>query len=154
MTEQKYAEPQFKLGEYVKIRHSGIKRGRIVELRGPLAPGGVQVYGVLLRRKPRRVYTELREDQIEHLPADEQPAVATERDFQLGDYVRIRHSPYRRAQIVELRGPVGPGGAQVYGVRIVGGKHDGINVELRGDQLELLPPEEWPARKLKSPEQT
>ncbi len=146
MTEQKYADPKFKVGEYVKIRHSSIKRGRIIELRGPLAPGGVQVYGVLLRRKPTRIYTELREDQIEHLPADEQPASATERDFQLGDYVRIRHSPYRCAQIVELRGPVGPGGAQVYGVRIVGGKHDGICVELRGDQLKLLPPEKWPER--------
>jgi hypothetical protein len=74
MTEKKYAEPLLKVGDYVKIRHSGMKRGRIVELRGPLAPGGVQVYRVLLRRKPRRVYTELREDQVELIPPEERAA--------------------------------------------------------------------------------
>jgi hypothetical protein len=154
MTQKKYAEPQFKLGEYVKIPYSGFKRGRIVELRGPLAPGGVQVYRILLRRKPRPYYTELREDQIEHLPADEQPAAATQRVFQLGDYVRIRHSPYRWAQVVELRGPVGPNGAPLYGVRIRGGKLDGVYMELRGDQLKLLPREKWPAGNAERPEQT
>jgi hypothetical protein len=72
--------------------------------------------------------------------------------FQLGDYVKILHSPYPRARIVELRGPLGPGGAQIYRVR-VGGKRDRTYIELRGDQLELLPPEEWPTRKAESPRQ-
>jgi hypothetical protein len=78
MTEKKYAEPLLKVGDYVKIRHSSIKRGRIVELRGPLAPGGVQVYRVLLRRKPRRVYAELREDQVELIPPKEGGSQTTE----------------------------------------------------------------------------
>jgi hypothetical protein len=73
--------------------------------------------------------------------------------FQLGDYVKILHSPYTRARIIELRGPLGPGGVQIYRVRF-GPKGDRSYTELRGDQLELLPPEEWPARKAKSPEQT
>ncbi len=63
MAEEK-AVPTFKLGDLVRIRHTNNWRGKIVELRGPLAPGGVQVYRVLLRRKPRREYIELREDQI------------------------------------------------------------------------------------------
>ncbi len=71
MTAKKPTAPLLKVGDYVKIRNSGIKRGRIVELRGPLAPGGVQVYRVLLRRKPRRLYTELREDQVELIPPEE-----------------------------------------------------------------------------------
>jgi len=58
-----------KLGDHVKIRHSGGKRGRIVELRGPLGPGGVQVYRVLVRRKPEPAYIELMEDQLEMAPA-------------------------------------------------------------------------------------
>ena len=47
------------LGDRVKIRHSGGLRGRIVELRGPLEPGGVQVYRVRVRRKPEPKYIEL-----------------------------------------------------------------------------------------------
>ena len=48
-------------------------RGRIVEWRGPLGPGGAQVYRVLVRRKPSKVYIEVREDQIELLPAERRP---------------------------------------------------------------------------------
>ena len=62
------AEP-LKLGDRVKIRHSADLRGRIVELRGPLGPGGVQVYRVRIRRKPRPSYIEVREDQLEAVPA-------------------------------------------------------------------------------------
>jgi len=60
--------PDFKVGDIVKIPYSGFTRGKIVELRGPLAPGRVQVYRVIVRRKPKPMYIELREDQIEHLP--------------------------------------------------------------------------------------
>lgn len=63
--------PTMKVGDYVKIRHSGWKRAKIVELRGPLAPGGVQVYRVIVRKKPSPVYIEVREDQIEVIPKEE-----------------------------------------------------------------------------------
>jgi hypothetical protein len=43
--------------------------GRIVERRGPLGPGGAQIYGVLVRRKPEPKYIELRENQLELVPA-------------------------------------------------------------------------------------
>jgi hypothetical protein len=56
--------PAFKVGDLVKIRHTDNRRGKIVELRGPLAPGGGQVYRVIVRRKPKPAYIELREDQL------------------------------------------------------------------------------------------
>jgi len=59
-------------------------------------------------------------------------------EFKLGDYVHIRHTSWPRGQIVELRGPLGPGGAEIYRVRI-GGKRDPMYTEVRGDQLELAP---------------
>ena len=71
---QEKPPPLFNLWERVKIRHSGGTRGRIVELRGPLAPGGVQVYRIRVVRKvpgtkPIRSYVEVREDQLERIPA-------------------------------------------------------------------------------------
>jgi len=66
MTE-KTADPVFKLGDRVKIRLSQL-RGRIVELRGPLGPGGAQIYRVRFRRKPSPAYVEVREDQLVLLP--------------------------------------------------------------------------------------
>jgi hypothetical protein len=67
MAEQEQVKPAllFNLGDRVKIRHSGGLKGRIVELRGPLGPGGVQVYRVRVRRKPEPKYIELMEDQLE-----------------------------------------------------------------------------------------
>jgi hypothetical protein len=62
--------PIFKVGDMVKIHYSGHKRAKIVELRGQLAPGGMHVYRVIVRRKPSPVYIEVREDQLELLPAD------------------------------------------------------------------------------------
>ena len=64
------AIPSLKLGDLVKIRHSGWRRGRIVELRGPLGPNGSQIYRVIVRRKPKPAYIELREDQLEGIPAE------------------------------------------------------------------------------------
>jgi hypothetical protein len=71
MAMQEHEKPAFlfNLGDRVKIRNSGGMRGRIVELRGPLGPGGVQVYRVLVRRKPERSYIELMEDQLDLAPA-------------------------------------------------------------------------------------
>jgi len=62
--------PLLKLGDLVKIRHSGWRRGRIVELRGPLGPEGSQIYRVIVRRKPKPDYIELREDQLEAIPVE------------------------------------------------------------------------------------
>jgi len=59
----------FNLGDRVKILHSRGMRGRIVELRGPLGPGGVQVYRVRVRRRAEPTYIELMEDQLELAPA-------------------------------------------------------------------------------------
>jgi hypothetical protein len=59
--------------------------------------------------------------------------------FNLGDYVKIKYHPDLRARIVELRGPLGPGGAQVYRVRIQH-KPPYFN-ELTADLLEAIPTE-------------
>ena len=45
-------------------------RGRIVELRGPLGPGGAQIYRIRLRQKPKPVYIEVREDQLTLIPPE------------------------------------------------------------------------------------
>ncbi len=67
------AVPSLKLGDLVKIRHSGWRQGRIVEARGPLGPNGSQIYRVLVRRKPRPAYIELREDQLDAISAGPNP---------------------------------------------------------------------------------
>ena len=64
---EKKADVLFKLGDRVKIRLSGL-RGRIVELCGPLGPGGAQIYRVRYRGKPAPAYIEVREDQLVLLP--------------------------------------------------------------------------------------
>ncbi len=69
MAVRKAAVP-FKLGDRVKIRLSSL-RGRIIELRGPLGPGGVEIYRVRVRRKPTPKDIEVREDQLELIPGDE-----------------------------------------------------------------------------------
>ena len=66
---QEHPVALLKLGDRVKIRLSGGLSGRIVELRGPLGPGGTQIYRVLVRRKPEPKYIELREDQLMLVPA-------------------------------------------------------------------------------------
>jgi hypothetical protein len=59
--------PRFQVGDRVKILHSDW-RGRIVEFRGPLAPGGMFVYRVRVPHKPKATYIELREDQLVAIP--------------------------------------------------------------------------------------
>jgi hypothetical protein len=58
---------RFKVGDRVQIRYSEW-RGRIVEERGPLAPGGVLVYRVRIPQKPKPRYIEVREDQLIAIP--------------------------------------------------------------------------------------
>jgi len=59
-----------KLGDRVRILRSGGLRGRIVELRGPLGPGGVEIYRVRIRNMSKPTYVEVRADQLEAIPAD------------------------------------------------------------------------------------
>jgi hypothetical protein len=68
MAAKKAAEP-LKLGDLVKIRHYP-RRGRIVELWGALGPGGMNIYRVRVRRKPKPVYIDLREDQLVLIPPE------------------------------------------------------------------------------------
>ena len=60
------AEP-LKVGTLARILHSGYHRAKIAEFRGPLGPKGARIYRVLVQAKPRRVYIEVREDQLEVL---------------------------------------------------------------------------------------
>ena len=54
-------------GTAVKILRSGYHRALVAEYRGPLGPKGAHIYRVLVQRKPRPVYIEVREDQLEVL---------------------------------------------------------------------------------------
>lgn len=63
----KKSSPIFQLGDRVKIRHWDWQ-ARIVELRGPLGPGGSFVYRVRVPHKPKATYIELREDQLILIP--------------------------------------------------------------------------------------
>jgi len=64
MTTQNQSEP-LKIGTIVRIRDSGYGRARIVEYRGSLGPKGARVYGVQVGKKPRAVYIEVLEEQLE-----------------------------------------------------------------------------------------
>jgi hypothetical protein len=66
MAKKKPSHP-LKLGDRVKIRTSDWI-GRIVEERGPLGPGGVQIYRVRIPHKPNPIFIEVREDQLVAVP--------------------------------------------------------------------------------------
>jgi hypothetical protein len=66
MTTQNLIEP-LSDGTVVKILNSGYDRAEIAEYRGPLGPKGARIYRVLVQKKPRRIYIEVREDQLEVL---------------------------------------------------------------------------------------
>jgi hypothetical protein len=66
--------------------------------------------------------------------------VVTEPIFKEGDRVRLLHSRGLRGRIVELHGPLGPGGAQLYRVRTFGMPKPIAYIDVREDQLSLLPP--------------
>ena len=53
------------IGDFVKILHISDLHGRVVEVRGPLGPGGAPVYHVEVRTKPKPSYVEVRADQLE-----------------------------------------------------------------------------------------
>jgi hypothetical protein len=66
MRTQNQLEP-LKAGTVVRIVNSGYRRAKVAEYRGPLGPKGARIYRVLVQRKPRRMYIEVREDQLEVL---------------------------------------------------------------------------------------
>lgn len=57
--------------------------------------------------------------------------------FTRGDWVRIHSAPGAGllSQIVELRGPLGPNGCQIYRVKIKADVMKPVYVEVREDQL-------------------
>ena len=66
MATENLMEP-LKEGTVVKILNSGFHRAIVAEYRGPLGPKGARIYRVLVQKKPRRIYIEVREDQLEVL---------------------------------------------------------------------------------------
>jgi hypothetical protein len=62
----------------------------------------------------------------------------TSEPLPVGTWVSVRNSGFRRARIVEYRGPLGPGGARIYRIR-VGRKPTALYPEVREDQLIVLP---------------
>lgn len=58
----------FRLRDRVVIKHSAGMKGEVIELRGPLGPGGVAVYRVMLQRLPTLEYIEVLGDQLELVP--------------------------------------------------------------------------------------
>jgi hypothetical protein len=59
-----------KVGDIVRVRLYREMVGKVVELRGPLGPGGLQVYRVRFPRKPKPTFIELSADQLEMVPAE------------------------------------------------------------------------------------
>ena len=55
--------------------------------------------------------------------------------LKIGTIVRVRNSGYRRARVVEFRGPLGPKGARVYRIQ-VSKKPRPAYLEVLEDQLE------------------
>ena len=62
-----------KLGDRVNLPGAMLMKGRIIELRGNLGPGGVDIFGVELEYSDDTAYIEVRGDQLEFLD-DETPA--------------------------------------------------------------------------------
>ena len=64
------------VGTYVKLRYASFPRAKIVEYRGPLGPGGMRIYRVRARMRPKPFVADVREDQIEAIlstPSDAAP---------------------------------------------------------------------------------
>ena len=64
MPSAKKVYPTFQFGDYVTILHTDGMKGKVIALRGPLGPGGAEVYGVRFGRKPHRRYAEVLGDQL------------------------------------------------------------------------------------------
>lgn len=66
---RKQAVVCFPVGTRVVIKYLGGIVGKVVEIRGPLGPGGAMVYRVRSGRRPHRSEVELMEHQFEAIPA-------------------------------------------------------------------------------------
>jgi hypothetical protein len=55
-------------GTKVRITSGSMPVGRIVDLRGPFGPNGMLVYRVRISKKPKPLFVEVCEDQLELLP--------------------------------------------------------------------------------------
>lgn len=58
----------FQVGDRVELRLSGGARGRIIEARGPLGPNGALIYRIKIRKDPKPITLEVRDDQLILLP--------------------------------------------------------------------------------------
>ncbi len=65
MATETQLHPDFALGSRVRIKNYSGPDGKIVELRGPLGPNGVQIYRVAIPQKPGFSLVELRGNQLE-----------------------------------------------------------------------------------------
>lgn len=63
-------------------------------------------------------------------------AIYTPTKFACGDWVKITSAPGLFGRIVELRGPLGPNGCEIYRVRLKTTSPKPIYVEFREGQLE------------------
>ena len=59
--------PGFALGDRVQIKNYAGPPGKIIELRGPLGPKGVNIFRVAIPQKPGFVLIEVRGDQLERI---------------------------------------------------------------------------------------
>lgn len=64
----KSSAPALRVGDRVSIRHTAGTRGRVVEFRGPLGPGGAFVYRIRIIGRPKPTYAEVLEEQLTPLP--------------------------------------------------------------------------------------
>jgi hypothetical protein len=74
-------------------------------------------------------------------PEEEDRAMATnniDEPLKVGTWVRILNSRLKPGRIVEFRGPLGPGGARVYRVKLRGKPYPAYT-EVLEDQLEVVP---------------
>ena len=67
------ADAPFQVGDWVRIKDSMYERVRIAGYWGPLGPKGARVYRIRLEKKPRLVYVDVGEDQLEHVAKESLP---------------------------------------------------------------------------------
>ncbi len=74
MAKKKPDEKLWNLGDKVRIRYHEHHLGKIVELRGPLGPDGIQIYRVRYRKNGKPAYVELTGDHLIPATNEESPA--------------------------------------------------------------------------------
>lgn len=65
------------------------------------------------------------------------PEASVHELLKIGDRVRIRYYGGQQGEVVEYRGPLGPGGSRVYRLLLLR-EPIGDYIELREDQIELI----------------